>query len=66
MNEEHVAADETTVTFDVTSLFTNIPTNKEIDIIHRRQLKDKGLLVRTPLSADRNTEVQVTMVNYII
>ena len=57
MREERVAADEILVSFDVTSLFTNVPTDEAVDVIHRRLLEDEELEERTPLSPDRIAEL---------
>ena len=52
-----MAANEILVSFDVTSLFTNVPTDEAVDIIHRRLLEDEELEERTPLSPDRIAEL---------
>ena len=57
MKEERVVADEILVRFDVTSLFTNIPTDEAVDVIHRRLLEDEELEERTPLSPCRIAEL---------
>ena len=36
MQEEHVKEEEVLVSFDVTSLFTNVPMDEAVDVIHRK------------------------------
>ena len=52
-----MAANEILVSFDVTLLFTNIPTDEAVDVIHRRLLEDEEPEERTPLSPDRIAEL---------
>ena len=56
MKEERVEADETLVSFDVTSLFTNVPTDEAVEVIHRK-LMEEDLVERTPLSPQRIAEL---------
>ena len=37
-----MAANEILVSFDVASLFTNVPTDEAVEIIHRRLLEDEN------------------------
>ena len=41
--------------FDVTSLFTNVPVDEAVDVIHRKLAAEEGdnLVVRTPLPYQR-------------
>jgi hypothetical protein len=53
-----VEAEETLVSFDVNSLFTNVPTDEAVDVIHRKLTEEEEDLVeRTPLSAQKITEL---------
>ena len=42
VNEECVEAEEALVSFDVTSLFTNVPIDEAVDIIHRKLAEGIG------------------------
>ena len=48
---------ETLVSFDVSSLFTNVPIGEAVDIIRGRLEEDEDLLERTPLSPGRVAEL---------
>ena len=52
-------AEEVLVSFDVTSLFTNVPIDEAVDIIHRKltEEEEEELVERTPLLAERITEL---------
>ena len=50
-----VEAEDALVSFDVTSLFTNVPIYEAVDIIHRK-LTEEDLVERTPLPAERIAE----------
>ena len=51
-------AEEVLVSFDVTSLFTNVPIDEAVDIIHRKLTEEEeGLVEQTPLPAERITEL---------
>ena len=50
-------ADEALVSFDVTSLFTNVPTEETVDVIHRKLAELEDLVERTPLSPGRIAEL---------
>ena len=46
--------EEVLVSFDVTSLFTNVPIGEAVDVIHRKlAAEEDNLVVRTPLPAER-------------
>ena len=59
MKDVHVKAEEALVSFDVTSLFTNVPINEAVDVIHRKltEEEEEDLVERTPLPAERITEL---------
>ena len=44
---------EVLVSFNVTSLFTNVPIDKAVDVIHRKLAAEEDLVVRTPLLYQR-------------
>ena len=48
---------ETMVSFDVSSLFTNVPIGEAVDIIRARLEEDESLGERTPLSPGRVAEL---------
>ena len=48
---------ETMVSFDVSSLFTNVPIGEAVDIIKDRLEEDDSLEDRTPLSPGRVAEL---------
>ena len=53
MRSVHVESDEILVSFDVSSLFTNVPVDETIFVIHERLREDKTLGDRTILSQNR-------------
>ena len=60
MKHVHVEAEEALVSFDITSsLFTNVPIDEAVDVIHRKLTKEEeeGLVERTPLPAERIAEL---------
>ena len=59
MQEERVEEEEEVlVSFDVTLLFTNVPIDKTVDVIHRKlAAEEDDLVVRTPLPAERIAEL---------
>ena len=54
---------ETMVSFDVSSLFTNVPIGEAIDIIRDRLEEDDSLEDRTPLSQGCRVDTVVSQVN---
>ena len=57
MKEECAEADEALVSFDITSLFTNVPTEEAVEVIHRKLAEEEDLVERTPLSPERIAEL---------
>ena len=56
MMDVRVEAEEVLVSFDVTSLFTNVPIDEAVDVIHRK-LTEEDLVERTPLPEERIAEL---------
>ena len=50
-------ADETLVSFDVTLLFTNVPTDEAAEVIQRKLMEEGDLVEMTSLSLERITEL---------
>ena len=52
-------AEEALFSFDVTSLFTNVPIDEAVDVIHRKltEEEEEDLVERTPLPAERIAEL---------
>ena len=52
-------AEEVLVSFDVTSLLTNVPIDETVDVIHRKltEEEEEELVERTPLPVERITEL---------
>ena len=48
---------EALVSFDVTSLFSNVPTDKAVKVKHRKLVEEEDLVERTPLSPERIAEL---------
>jgi hypothetical protein len=57
MRDVTVASDESLVSFDVTSLFTNVPIGEAVEVIRGKLREDEDLAERTPLSPDRVAEL---------
>ena len=57
MKDVCLAEDEMLVSFDIVSLFTNVPIDEAVDTIRERLLKDVNLVKRTPLSLERIAEL---------
>ena len=57
MKSVHVESDEILVSFDVFSLFTNVPVGEAISIICVRLREDETLGDRTILSLERLAEL---------
>ena len=53
MMDVRVEAEEALVSFDVTSLFTNVPIDKAVDVIHRKLTEEQDLVERTLLPPER-------------
>ena len=57
MRVVQVEKDELLVSFDVCSLFTNVPVDEAVKVIHRKVKQDKTVKDRTILSPDRRVEL---------
>ena len=57
MRDITISSDESLVSFDVTSLFTNVPTGEAVEVIGGKLWEDDDLIKRTPLSPDRIAEL---------
>ena len=55
ISSETVAGNEVMVSFDVKSLFTNVPIEHALEVIHQRLLEDETLEDRTQLTAEQVT-----------
>ena len=60
MSDLRVEEDEMLVSFDVSSLFTNVPIDEAVQVIRDRLRRDETLVNRTTLSPDRVTELLET------
>ena len=40
-------ADETLISFNVTAIFTNVPTDEAVEVIHRKFTEEEDLVERT-------------------
>ena len=62
-----IEEDEVQVSFNVTSLFTNVPVDRTVWVIHDRLQNDRTLSVRTTLSPDRVAELlEVVIVIHLL
>ena len=52
-----VGSDESLVSFDVTSLFTNVPIEEAVGAIRDKLKENEDLVERTPLSSDTVAEL---------
>ena len=59
----NLGPDETLVSFDVSSLFTNVPVDEAVEVIHDMLVKDETLDERTTLLPDRIAEFLETCLN---
>ena len=57
MESVHVESDEILVSFDVSSLFTNVPASEAHTVICERLREDETLADRTILSPERLTKL---------
>ena len=57
MESVHVESDEILVSFDFSSLFTNVPASEAIFVIRERFREDETLGGRTILSPEQLTEL---------
>ena len=57
MESVHVESDEILVSFDVSSLFTNVPANEAHTVICETLREDETLVDRTILYPERLTEL---------
>ena len=59
VKEVRAEAEEALVSFDITSLFTNVPIDEVVDVIHRKltEEEEEGLVERTPLQVERIPEL---------
>ncbi len=62
-----IAEDKCMVSFDVKSLFTKLPIDEAVIIIHDKLSADDTLSQRTPLSADKSSQsLQHSVLNQYI
>ncbi len=57
ISEETIGFDEIMVSFDVKSLFTNVPLAEALDVIKDKLVKDENLDDRTTLNAEQITNL---------
>ena len=57
MRDVTINPDESLVSFDVSSLFTNVPIGEAVEVIRSKLGEDEDLAERPPLSPDRIAEV---------
>ncbi|KAJ8912114.1 hypothetical protein NQ315_013203 [Exocentrus adspersus] len=63
IREQHITQQDPLVSFDVTSLFTNVPTNKALDIVKKKLSEDQALEHRTSLSINMIMEMLNMCIN---
>ncbi|KAJ8919391.1 hypothetical protein NQ315_016484 [Exocentrus adspersus] len=63
IKEQHVTQQDLLVSFDVTSLFTNVPTNKALDVVKKKLSEDESLEHRTSLSLNAIMEMLNMCIN---
>ena len=57
VKDKRVEEDEVLISYDVSALFTSVPVNKALTVIHERLASDETLVERTPLSASQVTKL---------
>ena len=57
MRDITIGEDDLLVSFDVTSLFTNVPIGEALQVIQAKLREDDSLAERIPLSPDRVVEL---------
>ena len=57
MREEKLGAEEMLVSFDVLSLFTNVPIQEAVQVVKKKLKEDQSLPSRTLLTPKRITEL---------
>ena len=57
MGNAHVESDEILVSYNVSSLFTNVPVGEVVSIINERLRKDETMEDRTFLSLEQTAEL---------
>ena len=57
MGNAHVESDKILVSYNVSSLFTNVPVGEVVSIINERLRKDETMEDRTFLSLERTAEL---------
>ena len=57
IKNKRVEEDEVLISYDVSALFTSVPVNKALTVIHERLVSDETLVERTPLSASHVTKL---------
>ena len=57
MRDITIKSDESLVSFDVTSLFTNVPIGKAVEVIHGKLGEEDDLIERTLLLPNRIAEL---------
>ena len=55
MREVKLSEDNSMVSFDVKSLFTNVPVDEALEVVHKELMKDDTLMDRTGLPPQKVT-----------